>query len=118
MLNVAYNWEGAILTKVMLTIQIFDADDYCRFLPHHLYPDGRRKRPRFSQNSIPIMLNDNDRCHVSNIVTLLLRQWQWEILKYPTYSPKMNLCDFDLFPKLKELLQDCRFMTFHLYTDK
>ena len=30
---------------------------------------------------------------------------------YPTYSPELALCDFWLFPKLKEKLRACRYET-------
>ena len=32
-------------------------------------------------------------------------------ISHPPYSPDLALCDFWLFPKLKEKLRDCRYET-------
>ncbi|KAJ4430144.1 hypothetical protein ANN_22354 [Periplaneta americana] len=41
----------------------------------------------------------------------LLRRWQWEILEYPSFSPDMSPCDYDLFAKVKEPLRGNRYNT-------
>jgi transposase len=52
----------------------------------------------------PIILHDNARAHPADAVEALLRRYRWEILEHPPYSPDTNLCDYDLFTKMKEPL--------------
>ena len=35
-------------------------------------------------------------------MTSLQERYEWGTLDHPHYSPYINPCDFDLFPKLKE----------------
>ena len=59
----------------------------------------------------PLILHDNARPHVGNIVTELLHQYEWEVLPHAPYSPDMSPPDYDLFPKLKEPMHGRRFFT-------
>jgi hypothetical protein len=58
---------------------------------------------------VSIILRDISRAHTADAVKDLLRCWQWEILEL--YSPDMNLCDYDLFAKMKEPLRGTRYNT-------
>jgi hypothetical protein len=42
-------------------------------------------------------------------VTDLLSNYKWEVLPHAPYSPNISPPDFDLFPKLKELMRGHRF---------
>ncbi|PNF31351.1 hypothetical protein B7P43_G10893, partial [Cryptotermes secundus] len=57
----------------------------------------------------PIILHDNARPHIGNVVTEKLRQYGWEVLPHAPYSPDMSPPDFDLFPKLKQPMRGRRF---------
>ena len=46
-------------------------------------------------------------------MTDLLNRWGWEVLYHPTYSPYLSPCDYDLIPKMKELLCGTLFHTVH-----
>jgi len=59
----------------------------------------------------PIILHDNARAHIANVVMDLLRRWRWEILEQPPYSPDMSPCDYDLLAKMKEPLRGIRYDT-------
>ncbi|KAJ9574189.1 hypothetical protein L9F63_008445 [Diploptera punctata] len=41
----------------------------------------------------------------------LYRGWRWEVLFHTPHSPDLSPCDYDLIPKMKELLRDIRFQT-------
>ncbi|KAJ4438033.1 hypothetical protein ANN_13972 [Periplaneta americana] len=70
---------------------------------HHLRPALRRKQRHLVVQN-PIILHDNARSHTAAAVKDLLRRWKCEILEYPSYSPDINPCDYDLFAKVKEPL--------------
>uniref|UniRef100_A0A1I8G015 DDE_3 domain-containing protein n=1 Tax=Macrostomum lignano TaxID=282301 RepID=A0A1I8G015_9PLAT len=57
----------------------------------------------------PLLLHDNASSHTAHIVQNLLRDYQWEVLPHPPYSPDLSPCNFDLFPKLKNQLRGRRF---------
>ena len=49
----------------------------------------------------PLILHDNDRPHIADVVAKRLRDYEWEVLLHAPYNPDMGPPDFDLFPKLK-----------------
>ena len=57
----------------------------------------------------PIILHDNATPHGAINVTSLLGRYEWEILEHPPYSPNISPCDFDLFPKIKEVIKGIRY---------
>ncbi|GFY24359.1 histone-lysine N-methyltransferase SETMAR [Trichonephila clavipes] len=52
-----------------------------------------------------IILQDIARPHKAECVRQLLRRLGWEELEHPPYSPDISPCDFDLIPKIKELIR-------------
>ncbi|PAA93177.1 hypothetical protein BOX15_Mlig033582g1 [Macrostomum lignano] len=78
------------------------------FIIHHLRPALRKKRPQTLELG-PLLLHDNASSHTARIVQDLLRDYQWEVLPHPPYSPDLSPCDFDLFPKLNNQLRGRRF---------
>ena len=59
-----------------------------------------KNRPQLPVGSL--ILHDNARPHIADILTKILRDYGWEVLPYAPYSPEMISPDFDLFSKLKE----------------
>ena len=53
----------------------------------------------------PLILHDNFRLHIADVVTKNLSDYGWKVLPHAPYSPDMIPSDFDLFPKLKEPMQ-------------
>jgi len=47
-----------------------------------------------------IILHDNARPHLGEVMTDLLSKYEWEVLPHALYSPDMSPPDFDLFHKL------------------
>ena len=55
--------------------------------------------------------DDNAPAHTAKTVTTILREFCWEILSHPPYSPDLAPCDSFLFSKLKEHLKGTRFQS-------
>ncbi|KFD69639.1 hypothetical protein M514_02005 [Trichuris suis] len=53
--------------------------------------------------------NDNAVAHSSRTVRNVLREFRWEVISHPRYSPGVAPSDFFLFPKLKEHLKGTLF---------
>jgi transposase len=49
-------------------------------------------------------LHDNARPHTANKTNETLRNFKWEVLEHPPYSPDLVPSDFDLFGPLKHHL--------------
>ena len=54
----------------------------------------------------PLILHDNARPHIEDVVTKKLRDYGWEVLPNARYSPDTSPPDFELFPKLKEHMSE------------
>ena len=50
----------------------------------------------------PLVLHDNARLHITDVVTKKLCNYGWAVLPHAPYSPDMSPPYFDLFSKLKE----------------
>ena len=55
-----------------------------------------------------LILHDNVRPHIAEVVTRKLRDYGWKVLLHVPYSPDVGPPDFDLFPKLKEPMRGRR----------
>ncbi|PRD28624.1 UNVERIFIED_CONTAM: hypothetical protein NCL1_31801 [Trichonephila clavipes] len=82
-----------------------------RWVPHALteaqrttgtsWCDVRDKRRDLVDSAITL----HDNATYSRASTQLLRRWEWEELEHPPYSPDISPCDFDIIPKIKELIR-------------
>jgi len=107
----AYDSAGIILTHVVPQHKTVTGQYYADFLEHHLRRALRKKIPHFLGEKTPIILHDNARRHIADVVNQLLARWQWEVLYHASYSPDISPGDFDLIPKVKEPLRSRRFKT-------
>ena len=71
----------------------------------------RRKRPALFKSGQWHFHQDNAPVHNSILVTDYLSKMGIKTVRHPPYSPDLALCDFCLFPKLKEKLRGCRYET-------
>jgi len=101
MLIFAYDSAGIILTHPVPQYRTVTGLYYADFSKHHLRRAVRKKRPHFLGENTPIILHDNARPHVADVVNQLLARWQWEVPYHPPYSPDISPCDFDLIRKVK-----------------
>lgn len=67
------------------------------------------KKRRGKLHSQILFHHDNAPAHSSRAVKALLREFRWQTLPHPPYSPDLAPSDFFLFPKLKEHLKGTRF---------
>ena len=58
-----------------------------------------------------ILLHNNIRVHIANLVRDKFQRFGWETLQHPPYSPDLSLCDFHIFGNLKK---DIHGRWFHL----
>ena len=68
----------------------------------------QKRRPCTGVRGIKL-LHDNAPAHKSAMVLEYLKESGLNVLDHPPYSPDLSLCDFWLFPKLKEMLAGHRF---------
>ena len=71
--------------------------------------ENAQKRPQLFV-ACPIMLHDNARPDIADVLTKKLRYYGWEELHHEPYCPDMSPPDSDLFPKLKEPIRGRRFL--------
>jgi len=107
----AYDSAGIILTQAVPQHRTVTGQYYADFLEHHLRCVLRKKRQHFLSENTPIILHNNARPHVADVVNQLLARWQWEMLYHPPYSPNISPFDFDLIRKVKEPLRGRCFKT-------
>ncbi|GBL95670.1 hypothetical protein AVEN_100221-1 [Araneus ventricosus] len=74
-------------------------------------PQLKRQSNEWRHYGSPRRSKDNARSHAAQAVADLFDRWGWEVLYHPSYSPDLNLCDFDLIPKMKEPLRGIHFRT-------
>lgn len=104
----AYDNTGVLATDYVPLGQTVNGRYYAQFLQEKLRPAIRKKRPALLKAGV-LLIHDNATPHKSDAVTSLIRQYEWEILSHPPYSPDLSPCDYDLFPKLKIPLRGIRF---------
>ena len=71
----------------------------------------RRKRPALFKSGQWHFQQDNAPVHNCILVTDYLTKMGTKTAPHPPYSPDLALCDFWLFPRLKENLRGCRYET-------
>jgi hypothetical protein len=70
-----------------------------------------RKRPRMLSNGV-ILDQDNAPPHAAaSTQTMLKKQFKWEILRHPPYSPDLSLLDAYVFGRVKQHLHTLTFTT-------
>ena len=57
----------------------------------------------------PLILHDNARSHIADVITKKLSDYGWEVLPHAPYSPDKSPPDFDFISKLKEPVSGRRF---------
>lgn len=52
---------------------------------------------------------DNISCHKSTLVTTWMANWGIKAVQHSPYNPDLALCEFFLFPRIKDRLREIRF---------
>lgn len=105
MLTLFFDCKGPVLVNFTPHGSTITAVSYCDVL-RRLRRALRDKRPG---GGPVILLHDNARPHTANASVATVRQFGWELLPHPPYSPDLAPCDFHVFGPLKRYLAGQRF---------
>lgn len=108
LLCVWWDAKGIIYYELLQQGQTIDADKYCDQLVK-LDAAIKLKRPILANRKGVIFHHDNARPHVAQQTLQKLRQFKWEILPHPPYSPDMAPSDYHLFRSLQNSLNGCKY---------
>lgn len=100
--------QGFILNHMVPPKTTVNGEYYATLLRSELLPALKRKRPYLVQSGI-ILHQDNAPCHTSRIVEDTVEELEIELLPHPPYSPDLAICDFWVFPTLKDSLRGTRY---------
>ena len=76
---------------------------YEYFLRHIIWPAIGRKQPELLEATPPI-LQDNATYHKASNVQAVFTEYSRKLLQHHPCWPDLSPCDYNLFPKIKELL--------------
>ena len=98
----AYDIRGVLTTHKVPSGKTVNGEYYKEYIQKCLRPAIRKKPPELLAEGL-ILLHDNATPHKAGEVTSLIDSYNWEILVHPSFSPDISLCDYNLFPKLKNM---------------
>ncbi|UYV83506.1 hypothetical protein LAZ67_23001258 [Cordylochernes scorpioides] len=94
MICVFWDCEGVLYWEMLKRNATVNKDLYIAQF-HHMNEAIQQKRPD-RQGQI-ILLHDNVRSHVAQVVKAALQEFKWEVLQHPPYSPDLATTDYHLF---------------------
>ena len=107
--TVFWDSEGVVMVDFLEDQRTINAT-YYESLLLKLRAELARKRPGKLHRRI-LFHHDNAPAHTSRLCRDALREFRWEILQHPPYSPDLAPSDFFLFPKMKEAIKGVRHVT-------
>ena len=100
--------KGIVLNHMVPDKTIVNGDYYFGVLREQLRRAIRYKRPALYRSGF-IQLQDNAPVHDSCVVKRTLSDLNIEALQHPPYSLDLAICDFFLFPTIKDHLRGRKF---------
>ena len=107
MATVFWDKNGILLIEYLPLNQTVNALSYVKTMKK-LAASIRRKRPTLQSDQV-LLLHDNARPHIADIVKQEITKQKWTVLSHPAYSPDLAPCDFYLFGPLKDSLRGKHF---------
>ncbi|KFD50361.1 hypothetical protein M513_08743 [Trichuris suis] len=107
MATIFWDSDGVILTDFLEGERTVTASSYKAVL-RKLKTAMARERPGKLHLGV-LFHHDNALAHSSRTVRTVLREFRWEVIPHPPYSPDVAPSDFFLFSKLKEHLKGTLF---------
>ncbi|KFD53334.1 hypothetical protein M514_05815 [Trichuris suis] len=107
MATIFWNSDGVILTDFLERERTVTASSYKAVLRKLKIALARKRRGKLHFGVL--FHHDNAPAHSSRTVRTVLREFRWEVIPHPPYSPDLAPSDFFLFPKLKEHLKGTLF---------
>ena len=101
------DWKGIIHYELLQTGRTIDSELYCEQLMR-LKQEVERKRPELINRRGVVFHPDTARPHTSLATQQKLREFCWEVLMHPPYSPDLAPSDFHLFRSLQNSLGSVR----------
>ena len=98
-----YDIQGVILNHFVPPKTTVTGNYYATIIKSELLPAIKRKRPHL-ERSVILLHHHNAPSHSSRIVMDTVNKLGTELLPHPPYSPDLAICDFWLFPNLKNRL--------------
>jgi histone-lysine N-methyltransferase SETMAR len=107
--TIFWDWKGVLLIDFLHECHTVNAAYYCQHLDNvkAAYKTKRCGQPIRNV----ILLHDNARPHTAILTWDKLKEFQWETLEQPPYSPDLSPTDYHLFRPLKEALGGHRFQS-------
>ena len=106
MICVWWDWEGIVHWEMLKKNATANKELYIAQL-HHVNEPIRLKRPY--QQGQTILLHNNTRSHVAQVVNTALQELEWEVLQHPSYSPDLAPMDYYLFHFLSNHMRGVTF---------
>ena len=100
--------KGIVLNHKVPDKTVVNADYYSGVLREQLRRTIRDKRPELYRSGF-ILHQDNAPVHVSRVVKQTMSDLNIEPLQHPPYHPDLAICDFFLFPTVKDHLRGRKF---------
>ncbi len=101
---------GPIYCHYLEDRQTVNSELYCKVLRDKLKPAIREKRRGLIRRGV-ILQHDNAPPHAAHLTRGTLKEFGWEVLIHPPYSPDLAPSDFHLFGPLKTFLRGKNFST-------
>jgi [histone H3]-lysine36 N-dimethyltransferase SETMAR len=104
LLSVWWDVNGIIFFSLLPSNQTINSEVYCRQM-NNLEQTLREKRPELVESNGIILQHDNARSHIAEMTKKKLREFGWEVLPHPPYSPDLAPSDYHLFRSLEHFLR-------------
>lgn len=111
MLCIWWDMKGVIYFKFLNVNQTITADVYSQQL-QRLHEVLLEKRPDLVNQKDVILLHDNATSHVAKMTQQTIKQFGWEVLAHPPWSPDLVPSDYHLFLSLRNYLRNKRYEDF------
>ena len=106
MICVWWYWEGMVYWEMLERNTMVNKELYIAQL-HCVNEAIQLQRP--NRQGQTILLHDNTRPHVSQVVKAAFKELEWEVLQHPPYSPKLAPMDYYLFHSLSNHMRGITF---------
>ncbi|GFS12249.1 transposase [Elysia marginata] len=107
MFTVFFNYSGPLVVDILPQVTAMTAT-YVQNVLAQVISAINEQRPKVSTSRI-LLLHDNADPHKARAITQSLQELGIQVLPHPAYSLDLALCDFWLFPILKERLAGRKF---------
>lgn len=106
MISVWWDCKGLVHWEMLENNRTVDSNLYVAQL-HRVNKAFQQKRP--NRRGQVILLHDNARPHVAQVVKAAIGELDWEVLQHPPYSPDLAPTDYHLFRSMSNQMRGITF---------